>query len=293
MSLEFYYSDKDLSKFPNQKILNNSITGKKCLLQSKEANPLTIRLLVADDALSHLKNEIKKFNDEVNNLKIDLKFIFINGPITQTEIPRPITTGSAAICTLAGVYCSSTPSNYDRKIYDYYPNERILTRKDDSTVFRNIIAHMDLFSFFSNYGSVLDRFAHEMNILFDLQIKKIDWLKLIPDKKGNISAPIKIIRLKYPTLFLLIDVFQSQFGSDILKYRNRIIHDGLLKFKTNTQNGNLLILLQKSPEHPNDPFRIDGIDFCEKSFLGLLDFLDHSYNIFLQNINTYGQPPWK
>ena len=91
----------------------------------------------------------------------------------------------------------------------------------------------DLYNFFSNYISVLDRIAHEIDILSKLQVYKVDWMKFFPDKNGNYSPKIYIMRFKHPNLFSLIDVFQSRFGSDIVKYHNRYNHDGLLNLKNN------------------------------------------------------------
>lgn len=294
MKFEFYYSDKDDSKFLNQRTLNEKITNPNRVLQTRECNALTIRLLFTDSAFKHLKRELDKINDKAREFKGNsLHFEFPLQPITSREKYLPISAGSAAICTEIGLNIPPGLSGPDIVSSTYKVEDNFITHFDNSLIFPNILAHMDLYNYFTNFCSVLDRFSQEVNILLDLNISKMDWNKLLPNNTNHrVNTIISNARIKHPQLFNDIDNFHLSIADKHIIYRNRLIHDGLVRFKTRVVNDNLVIFLQNNPDDSTDPFSIDAIDLFEIGFEKLLLFLDSSYQIFLQYIDSNGQPPW-
>ena len=77
------------------------------------------------------------------------------------------------------------------------------------------------------------------------------------------------------------------------KYRNRMVHDGIIKVEVDVSIVSQAIVL--SAENPNDdssPMNRDIINFCMQVKNDILKLLDESYKLILQHLRNNDNPPW-
>ena len=293
MAGRYYFEyEGNSGKFPHQRVLNEAITNSNCMIQSDESNAMTIRLLVANESLINLVREVDNANKKqasfhtmVTNLNLKpdhgLKLVTFN----FTEIQ----TSGSGISNRESFFVD-TQRQWENLILPeglYYKDYSIHS-KNDST-FRPIIAHKFLYEFFSNYGSILDRFAHELNQLFVLGIdeNQIDW--------GNILKQQITLDKKCNGLFQRILNFNNNTAKRTMRYRNRFLHDGLIPIQISVDkndNGWHIYILD-DPDDSLSALNTDALYFCIDCFGELLIFLDDCYLTIYTMIKLTGlQPPW-
>ena len=76
------------------------------------------------------------------------------------------------------------------------------------------------------------------------------------------------------------------------RFRNRIVHDGMIKVDIDISIMGLSVNLAQDPDNETSPMNKDAVSFCEETKADILKLLDGSYELILQHIETQGKPPW-
>jgi hypothetical protein len=290
-----YYADYYPGEFPNQQLLNEAIdpNNQACLLQTDEANALTIRLLVCAEAVAHLDELIRQETDA--KLKRIANTLWPNfgsqqrptGLVWGTQ--SQFYTGGSGIAypepylhDPSGQYQSyQLPTGFN------YQNNRISFDRGQEYAFPLVKAHISVYNFFTNYGSTLDRFSGEVNRLFSLLIRadRIDWDELrrhqpqLTGKNTQLSSEI--------------DNYHNRSGARLLRYRNRLIHDGLIRMTAVvTGLDQWEVMVPEDPDSPVSPLTQNALNLCRDGLKSLIEFLNTSYGIILSRLSSVGQPPW-
>ena len=153
---------------------------------------------------------------------------------------------------------------------------------------RHIDIHLILYEFFTNFGSVLDRVTYEIDMLYDLRItlKERHWSTLIREKPYLEKLGVKDRDLA--------DLLKDYAGKlqVATRYRNRIVHDGIIRIDTDISIKGLKVMLAQDPNDDASPMNVDAIELCKEVKYNLLGLLDKSYKLMLQRIQNHGNPPW-
>jgi len=130
------------------------------------------------------------------------------------------------------------------------------------------MVHVALYEFFTNLGSILDRLACEISMLYRLGIPKdkIDWGKLA--KGTNLTK----LEEKDRYLSASLEVYVGKFKTAV-RYRNRIVHDGMIKIETHIRSQGLSVNLAQDPDKGSSPMNIDAVSFCKKTKADVLQLL--------------------
>ena len=149
------------------------------------------------------------------------------------------------------------------------------------------MVHLALYEFFTNFGSILDRLPYEINMLYNLQIPKvkIDWGQLT--KETNLTK----IGGKDKELAASLGNYMGKLKT-ATRFRNRIVHDGMIKVDIDISIMGLSVNLEQDPDNETSPMNKDAVSFCEETKADILKLLDGSYELILQHIKTQGKPPW-
>ncbi len=278
MTTSWYYESHEKGAFTHQQQLCNAVEWiKGCNVEGRQlispthltapiANPLTIRLLALSKALQQLENSINPIRDKIKK-QVDEefnkhKFFGMKGTFKAQ--------GSTAN-TLGA------------------PVETIEIGENEPINFQHAMVHLALYEFFTNFGSILDRLAYEINMLYkdNLQIPavKIDWGELT--KKTNLSK----LKGNDKNLSALLRDYKDKFYKAV-RYRNRIVHDGMIKVEIDIGIQGLSVNLAQDPDNETSPMNKDAVSFCEETKADILKLLDGSYELMLQCFQTHGNPPW-
>ena len=275
MTTGWYYDEK--GEFPHQQQLCKAVAWiKGCDLEGRQlispthltapiANPLTIRLLALRKALKQLKSMINTTRAKIKKQK-DEEYDKHNCCVMQGTFKAegsPADTLGAPIQTI--------------KIGENKPFD-----------FQHAMVHLALYEFFTNLGSILDRLALEINMLYELGIPKdkIDWGKLA-NKEANLTK----LEGKDKNLSASLRDYIEKFKTAV-RYRNRIVHDGMIKVEIDISIMGLSVNLAQDPDNETSPMNKDAVSFCEETKADILKLLDGSYELILQHIETQGKPPW-
>ncbi len=289
-----YYDDYRPGKFPNQKSLCEAIDpgNVPCLLQTDEANPLTIRLLVAAESADRLAQLIDSQSGNIQKAADDLqrswgishwpsgldwrteKHFYYGGsgiPMPEPHISDPRNLYSGA----------SLPPGYE------YRANRIEFTNGHEKAFPMAKAHIHVYTFFTNWGSILDRFADELNRLYGLKIAphQIDWRKVITSST---------LKKKHNDLSRQLCAFHLATASLSLRYRNRLAHDGLIVLEPaiNGLTNRWEIRTQDDPDDRTSSANTDVLNLCQTALDLLIQHLDTCYGLMLAKLGSAGQPPW-
>jgi len=150
--------------------------------------------------------------------------------------------------------------------------------------------HFALYEFFTNLGSILDRLAYEINLLYELGDwvkERLDWRRLTNQHYLN------KLNGKDQNLTKFIQAQKSNFRK-IHKYRNRLVHDSIISADIETVGFpyRFHVYLPRNPNNTNSPMDVDAIEFCRKAKADVLKLLDGSYELMLQHLQSHGTPPW-
>jgi len=266
----WYYEYHDKNSFPHQKMLCEAVAWTKYNLEGQIAlstslsashgNPLTLRLLAMKNALDQMKNHIGELDNKITATAAkqlsNKKFFGFSG---SYHGQNDILTGNGA------------------------PIE-IIEFEDDGIKYRYeikwLIIHLALYEFYSNLGSVLDRLAYEINNIYELKANKIDWAKLMGFGRDE---------RKYLDDLHTKDVGLEKYLKDnihrfdqALKYRNRIVHDGIIECDIVTSHNGVQIYLSNEPDSNNRIIGTNALDFCKETKVHVLQLLDTSYDLMFQ-----------
>ena len=273
MTTSWYYDSHEKGAFPHQQQLcdavrwtNYNLEGQKLklptVLSAIQGNPLTIRLLALDEALERFDNaktidkKIKELAEEQFRKKGHLGM----GSTWKDESSSLNTKGAPIeIIEIAGEHLE----------------------------LRHIDIHLALYEYFTNFGSVIDRLAFEIDKLHELTIPRysLDWEKIT-------SRPeLAKLSRKNEVLANILCEYQKNFYT-ATRYRNRLIHDGIINFKAVLGHTGVFIGLGENPDNDESVFNVDAIGFCEDKKKEVLTLLNESYKLILQHLQAHGEPPW-
>ena len=272
----WYYASHKKEAFPNQQKLCKAVEWTTCNLEGKElksptvlsatwGNPLTIRLLALDEALKHFDN-FKKTEEKIKELSRE-KFInkqpFMISHKWEAD-DSPLNTMGAPIDKIEGL--------------------------GEDFELRYIDIHLALYEFLTNFGSIIDRLTYEINMLYNLGIRRQDryWKTLVNAEKNYLS----ILKGKDKDLADLLAYYVPKFEI-ASSYRNRMVHDGIIKVEVDSSIASkAIVLLAEDPNDNNSPMNRDAIKFCMQVKNDILKLLDGSYELILQHLRKNGNPPW-
>ncbi|MFC2017321.1 hypothetical protein ACFLUD_02775 [Chloroflexota bacterium] len=263
MATPWYYDYYEKGAFSHQQQLCDAVRWSKYNLEGQKlksptvlsainANPLTIRLLALDEALKHFNNAktIDKKIKELAREQFDKNKFFLMGGTWNAESSSLNTRGAPIeIIEIAG--------------------ERL--------EFKHIDIHLALYEFFTNFGSVVDRLAYEIDKFYELNISRyyLDWGKLTSKPELD-----KLSR-KNEVLAKLLSEYRNKFYN-ATRYRNRLTHDGIIHFEVECRHTGVFIGLGENPDDES-AFNVDAIRFCEDKKEEVLTLLDESYKLMLQD----------
>ncbi len=280
MTTAWYYDYYEKGTFPHQQEFCDAVRWTKCNLDGQllvspthltrvATNPLTLRLRTLQEVLHKLEIEINYINAEIekttseqfNKSKPFGTMISLHTQDSQLE------TGGAAIEEIS------------------LPGNKSITLRYDTV-------HFALYDFFTNLGSILDRLAYEINLLYELGdwVKdRLDWVKLT-----NLSDRFLCgLSVKDQNLAEFIKGQKVNFEK-VLNYRNRLIHDSIISTGIEMIGfpHEFHVFLLQDLEDAKSQIDEDAIKFCEKVKADVLKLLDGSYKLMLQHLQTHGKPPW-
>lgn len=280
MTTAWYYDFYEPGAFPNQEKLCKAVEWTKCnlemqlasstVLTSSPGNPMTIRLLAVRKALNQLEDYVKPMDTAikttVDKLMREDKTLSMGGTFHGKD--SSIETGGAPIETIE--------------------ISRISGEKQLSIEFEYNRIHLPLYEFFTNFGSALDRLVYEINRLYVITAGLIDWSRLTNTEKYK---HWDTLNTKNDGLAEHIRNSAAKF-SKAIRYRNRLIHDGLIKFEADISIEGIYIRLPEKPDDDKSNITIDALDFCLQAKADLLATLDVSYKLMIKHYENHGNPPW-
>jgi len=262
MTTPWYYDYYEKDSFPHQQQLCDAVRWTKYNLEGQRlksptvlsairGNPLTIRLLALNEAIEHFNNA-KMIDSKIKELAREQfdknKFCLIGGTWFAESSPLDTKGAPIEIIEIAG--------------------ERLELRYID--------IHLALYEFFTNFGSVIDRLAYEIDKLYELNIPRryLDW--------GELTSKSELDKLSKKTTVLvsLLGEYRNKFHN-ATRYRNRLIHDGIINFEVVPRHTGVFIGLGENPDDES-AFNVDAIRFCEDKKKGVLTLLNESYKLMLQ-----------
>lgn len=281
MTTAWYYDYYEKGSFPHQQELCDAVMFiKGCNLEGQQlvcpnhltgiaTNPLTLRLRALKSALKLLKDSVNNFNKKNKN-NLERYFRKNEHAAISTTLHTQhshMKTGGAAIEEVN------------------FPGEETFT-------FRYDTVHFALFDYFSSFISILDRLAFEINRLYklgDWTGNQLDWNRITNSNEEFFCC----LQTKDHNLADFIKNQRPNF-KDIPSYRNRIIHDGIIRILVKREGvlHNLQIFLPKDPKIQETSYDKNVIEVCEEAKAKVLKLLDESYRLMLQHIKTNGKPPW-
>ncbi|MFC2033987.1 hypothetical protein ACFLTT_01095 [Chloroflexota bacterium] len=245
MATPWYYESHEKGAFPHQQQLCNAVRWTKYNLEGQRlksqtvlsairGNPLTIRLLALDEALKlfdNAKATDKKIKEQVRE-QLSKKKSFLMSGTWKAE--------SSSLNTMGA------------------PIEAIEIGGEEPLEFRYVDIHLALYEFFSNFGSVIDRLAYEIDKLYELNIPRryLGWGKLTS------KSELDKLSRKDEVLANILCEYQKNFCT-ATRYRNRLIHDGIINFEAVPSLTGVFIGLGENPDDDESAFNVDAIRFCE------------------------------
>ena len=259
MTTSWYYDAHKKGAFSHQQQLCDAVRWTKYNLEGQKlksptvlsainANPLTIRLLALDEALKHFNNA-KTMDKKIKELardQFDKNKFFLMGGTWNAESSSLNTRGA--------------------------PIEII------ELEFKHIDIHLALYEFFTNFGSVADRLAYEIDKFYELNISRpyLDW--------GRLTSKPELDKLsrKNEVLANLLGKYRNNFCT-ATRYRNRLTHDGIIRVEVDVHVKGVSIMLAEDCNNDTSPMNVDAVSFCEDKKEEVLTLLDESYKLMLQD----------
>jgi len=286
------------SVFNNQMELSEALKniGKRFILESEELNPLTVRLFNAKKALE----SILKFETLLSPKGLSNDFFTYNiymgiNPkmeIFSTSAPSGSTLGYQSYLTDQNDWSVDLNRwkpypNYVLYSVDYNPN--LIRVVDLSTPIHQFELHVDIYTFFANIESILDRVRLELNSIYFDNLKILDSSKSKGNKfwKDFINPNNGQIKLMMSSGFndiasILTGTNAVDLYRRISKYRNRVIHDGILEVNINTPD--YKIYIPNDPENNPNSCNERLVEFSQMIFNDLLILLQKVYQQIIDDL---------
>jgi len=292
-----YYCDYAEGIFKNQKILNEKLNASNYghLLQNKDANPLTVRLVCAWKSINNLKEIINQHNEivqsfyySIKNSQTSIQYVNMNR-FGATTVPS---TSGSGIDLRIPHYRDSKANYIGSHLTDLqYINGEFIPRDIAQNNFPPFLVHEQIYNFFTNYGSVLDRFSHEIAKLCNLQISsrdKVNW-NYLNSKENRL---LEEIDEKSSELASVILNFYEKISSSTLEYRNHLVHDGIIRISVNCDFTKLCweVKITDNPGDEKSPINQPGLILCQTALDQLISFLDNCYGLVSSLISELGFP---
>jgi hypothetical protein len=295
-----HFGDHDVqTPFTNQKDLAQKLKdmGKVGIIETDELNPLTIRLFNIKEAL----DEIKTFVSEL--LSQELPECFrpnYTGSIPQSNLfSTPSTSGSPGYLP----HWNTSLTNWDKNplLLSSSPSFDIDVNIEDKVVrimskhpIYAFYLHRGLYNFFSNLDSSLDCVRLELNSIYFDGRRVLDDTTLGNQYWEQYSKPNnpKVERLEregFTDIKAILTGSLSMLYQKTNKYRNRLIHDGILDIFVNLQDGKVFL--------PDDPLvcpPVFGTELAlhvESVFLDLQKLFRDIYAQIILDIDSKGSIP--
>jgi hypothetical protein len=294
MTTTWYYDYYEKGAFPHQQDLCKAVAWTDCNLEGQRvvptimwqplpngterqyqttsltgetANPLTIRLHATQEAINKLEtavNTIKEAIAKQSQKQFGKGKMFGMG--VQFEAQDSLTETGGAPVLIIKIQGKKKPFKFH---YD--------------------IAHLSLYEFFTNFGSVLERLTYEIDRLYSLTIPP----------KNRYWGTLTNAKSKYLTKLAaknnsLADLLKSHAGElkTATQYRNRMVHDGVIRISPDFSLPKCDVMLAEDPDNDESPMNVNATEFCKNTKSNLLKLLDKSYDLMLQHHKTHGNPPW-
>lgn len=296
MTTPWYYDYYEKGVFPYQQELCKAVAWTRCNLEGQQKvpttiirmssngtekeykttalteipiNPLTLRLRALQKALNQLEEEINHINAEIQeatNDQFDKSRFFTMGRTFHAQ-DSSLETGGAPVEEIS------------------FPGNKTIRFHYDKVYFA-------LYDFFTNLGSVLDRLAYEINLLYELGDwleERIDWFRLVNPRNRFLCC----LNNKDKNLAEFIQAQATNFKR-MLTYRNRLIHDSIIRADIETVGfpHKFHVFLPRDPNKQKTQRDVDAVVFCKKTKANVLKLLDEGYRLMLQHHKNYGNPPW-
>lgn len=279
VSLKYFHDHVVTSSFTNQSTLAQSldILGKRCIVESSEISPLTVRLF-------GVKNGIEKVSRIVDKLRLPaFPAVFqqqnlYSGSMAIGQLQaNSASSGSVGYVQFFSTTKADWSSDYKVKIAgmaDYnvieINNEVVHLVLCNSNV-HTFELHCGLYEFFANLDSVFDRLRLEINSIYFDGDKVIDssttngckyWNCYVKPNSRNIQL---LINNGYTDLANILTGSRSRILDDSTgKYRNRLIHDGTLDFHIDPASG--VVYISHDPVGHPLQFDIEMIPLLDSTF---------------------------
>ena len=149
----------------------------------------------------------------------------------------------------------------------------------DSSEFYLFIIQKYTYQYFTNFGSALDRIAYEIKSLYGE--RSIKYYYNLTDPSRTLAQNLR--NNGYSDILNITTSTMSIDLKNVLKYRNRYVHDGILKLLVDKFTGDIKI--------PNDPRDINSSfsnylnDYCNEKFNNLICLLDKIYGQMISDIS--------
>lgn len=270
----WYYDSYEPETFPSQEKLCKAAAwtpynlelqrASKSVLPRSPGNPMTIRLRALGEALSRMCTYVESLGQEIKSIangQFEKKTFFF---LTERFYGKDGASGGS------GAPVEIIEIQHDGK----------KTRLE----FRWVDVHLALYGFFTNFGSVLDRLSYEVNLLYQLGARRIDWPRLLGvghespktwnSLNGKDAQLASFIRTQAPTV------------ERASLYRNRLVHDGLIDFNPEISYRGITIWLRR-PRDNSSPMNANALEFCKQAKSDVLKLLDGSYFLMLQYFQAH------
>ncbi len=270
MTTSWYYDSHEKGAFPHQQQLCDAVRWTKYNLEGQklksptvlsaiQGNPLTIRLLALDEALERFDNA-KTIDKKIKEL-------------AEEQFRK---NGHSS---MGGTWKDESSSLNTKGA----PIE-IIEIAGERFEFRHVDIQLALYEFFTSFGSILDRLTYEIDMLYKLGIPQQNrYWGTLTNAKGKYLA---ILKGKTEDLANLLGDYVTKFKMAI-RYRNRLVHDGIIHFEVERGHIGLRINLAEKPDDDESNFNVNAIEFCEDKKKEVLTLLNESYMLMLQYFENH------
>lgn len=295
-----YLKDHDVgTSFDNQRDLAEKLDtiGKRDILESERVNPLTVRLCNAKNAFAAIDQFHKKLAPR-SFPQVIVEDYSYQGPQPPMEyLATAAPSGSIQSyatwplnktdCTFN--VCQSIPGYHLQNDMNNSGIIRLIDLKEPAHEFD---IHVNIYTFFANLESTLDRLRLELNSIYFDGCKVIDpkqskgnkyWKDYLDQSNSRVR---KLVSSDYKTIADLItdSTISAGLYDRISKYRNRIVHDGIINVRLDYAGQRTF--LPDTPDDDSSPCNTELEPYLRGIFNDLSALLKSVYNQVLLDINA-------
>lgn len=280
-----YYDQYDAGQFPNQRLLCQSILDPRCALEDAGANPLTVRLAAARDALTALESLIATASEGLPALRMEAAARW-NAPRSAIMLRAlPWVSPAGEELWVAGAARPAPESDGEATWLPFDPAGH---------AFPLMQAHGLLFRFFTGLCAALERAAREIDLLYQLQAPALTWGTLAA---GRLQSPVvRRLRDKDPALSAWVSGLQAARLAPAFGYCNIMEREGLLSVAVDIHPRALrweLATLNRPGRGDSDGLlNVDVQQACRTLLLDAVTVIDSVYYIMRYRLVNDRQPPW-